>query len=174
MPDEVFSEQFHDKWRLKMDDPFYTACNYILLEACEMANLDLKDITHINRDKIGICISNLGEPLQNMLRLKLLRGGRLMTVTNFGITGALALEHGIHGHQGMNGNGCAASCYSIGDSYRMIKNGYLDIIFSGGIDTNVGNFSHHILDAVGALNPNIGKEHSTACKPFDEERLGTV
>ena len=63
MPDEVFSDEFHKKWRLKMDDRFYTACNYILLEACRMADIDLKDFRHYNRDRIGICISNLGEPL---------------------------------------------------------------------------------------------------------------
>jgi len=59
-----------------------------------------------------------------MLRLKKLRGGKLLTVTNFGITGALALDHNIQGYQGMNANGCAASMFSLGDSFRMIKDGY--------------------------------------------------
>jgi 3-oxoacyl-[acyl-carrier-protein] synthase II len=66
--------------------------------------------------------------------------------------GALALEYNLQGYQGMNANGCAASMFSIGDSYRAIKDGYQDIIFAGGIDKNVGNFSHMILDSVGALN----------------------
>lgn len=42
--------------------------------------------------------------------------------------------------------------FSLGDSYRLIKDGYQDIVFTGGIDKNVGNFSHHILDSVSALN----------------------
>ena len=93
-----------------------------------------------------------------------------MTVTNFGITGALALHYNMQGYQGMNANGCAASCYSLGDSYRMIKDGYQDIIFSGGIDKNVCNFSHHILDSVGALNQFEGADPATAVKPFDIAR----
>jgi hypothetical protein len=51
----------------------------------------------VSRERIGMIIANLGEPLQNMLRIEKLRGGRLMTVTNFGITGALALEYNLGG-----------------------------------------------------------------------------
>ena len=98
MPEEVYTEEFHEKNRIKMDDFFYSVSNYILQEALEMANLNTEEIDHVSRDRVGIFISNLGEPLQNMLRLKTLRGGRLMTVTNFGITGALALEHDLHGY----------------------------------------------------------------------------
>jgi 3-oxoacyl-[acyl-carrier-protein] synthase II len=64
--------------------------------------------------------------------------------------------------------------FSIGDSYRMIKDGYQDIVFAGGIDTNVGNFSHIILDAVGALNIHQNEDPSSAVKPFDQERRGAV
>ena len=67
----------------------------------------------------------------------------------------------------MNSNGCAASVYAIGDAYRSIMCGYQDIILVGGIDSNVGNFSHHILDSVGALNSDALISPSTACSPFD-------
>ena len=59
-----------------------------------------------------------------MHKLKNMRGGKLLTVTNFGLMGATSLHHDIHGYQGMNGNGCAASVFSMGDAYRMIKDGY--------------------------------------------------
>lgn len=152
MPAEVYTEQFHKDHKMRMDDPFYSVSNYIMKEAIEDSGLDMGGTLHVPRDRVGISISNLGEALQNMTRIKQLKGGRLLTVTNFGLMGAIALEYNLQGYQGMNANGCAASMFSIGDSYRAIKDGYQDIIFAGGIDKNIGNFSHMILDSVGALN----------------------
>lgn len=56
----------------------------------------------------------------------------------------------------------------------MIKDGYQDIIFTGGIDKNVCNFSHHILDSVGALNGYQNNEPLTSVRPWDKDRLGAV
>jgi 3-oxoacyl-(acyl-carrier-protein) synthase len=44
----------------------------------------------------------------------------------------------------------------------------------GGIDKNVGNFSHFILDNLGALNPDNPSNPTSACRPFDINRNGTV
>lgn len=73
----------------------------------------------------------------------------------------------------MNANGCAASLYSLGDAYRMIKDGYQDVMFVGGIDTNIGNFSHFILDSVGALNEENGDPEKTV-RPYDKNRKGAA
>jgi hypothetical protein len=81
-----------------MDDKFFSQSNWIMKEAMASSGIDLRtDNLPCSRERIGLIIANLGEPLQNMLRLEKLRGGRLMTVTNFGITGALALEYNFGG-----------------------------------------------------------------------------
>lgn len=95
MPAEATSEAFHEEHKMRMDDPFYTISNYILSEAIKDSGLDITNLTHIRRDRVGIQIANLGEALQNMNKLKSLRGGKLLTVTNFGLPGALALEHNL-------------------------------------------------------------------------------
>jgi hypothetical protein len=41
MPDEVFTEAFHEKNKMKMDDMFYSISNYILMEAIKNANLNM-------------------------------------------------------------------------------------------------------------------------------------
>jgi 3-oxoacyl-[acyl-carrier-protein] synthase II len=74
----------------------------------------------------------------------------------------------------MNTNGCAASMFSVGDAYRLIKDGYQHIMFTGGVDKNIGNFSHYILDTLAALNWYSNSEPLTACRPFDVERHGAV
>lgn len=158
---------------MRMDDPFYNIANAIFLEAYHDSHLDKKK-THVSRDQIGITVANLGEPLQNMFKIKTLRGGKLLTVTTFGLPGALALEHDLQGYQGMNTNGCAASMFSVGDAYRLIKDGYQHIMFTGGVDKNIGNFSHYILDTLAALNWYSNSEPQTACRPFDVERHGAV
>lgn len=46
-------------------------------------------------------------------------------------------------------------------------------MFVGGIDTNVGNFSHFILDSVGALNEE-NKDPDTTVRPYDKARKGAA
>ncbi len=118
----------------------------------------------------------MGEPLSNMLKIKQLEGGKILTVTAFGLTGALALEHNVKGYQGSNANACAASVFAVGDSYRLIKDGYQHVMFAGGIDRNIGTFSHYLLDTIGALaGDDIHREdHRDVCSPFDMGRRGTV
>lgn len=63
MPEEVYTQEFHKEHKMRMDDPFYSASNYIMKEAMKDANLDMKGKLHVPRDRIGISISNLGEAL---------------------------------------------------------------------------------------------------------------
>jgi hypothetical protein len=46
-----------------MDDPFYSVSNYIMKEAIEDSGLDMSDMLHVPRDRVGISIANLGEAL---------------------------------------------------------------------------------------------------------------
>lgn len=41
-------------------------------------------------------------------------------------------------------------------------------MFVGGIDTNIGNFSHFILDSVGALNEANGEFPEKTVRPYDK------
>jgi 3-oxoacyl-(acyl-carrier-protein) synthase len=45
-------------------------------------------------------------------------------------------------------------------------------MITGGIDKNVDNFSHFILDSVGALNTVENDKPKTAVRPFDKTRKG--
>ena len=63
MPDEVYTDEFHKEHKMQMDDKFYTISNYILKEALQMAELNLKDLKHVPRDRVGVFVANLGEPL---------------------------------------------------------------------------------------------------------------
>jgi 3-oxoacyl-(acyl-carrier-protein) synthase len=125
MAEEARTDAFHEEHKIRMEDKFYTQSNWIMKEAMLSAGLDLRqDKLPVERERIGLIIASISEPLQNMLMLEKLRGGKLVTTTTFGLTGALSLEYNIKGYQGMNGNACAASLYSLGDAYRMIKDGY--------------------------------------------------
>lgn len=63
MPKEVFTEEFHRENKMRMDDPFYSAANYIMREAIETSGIDMGSGLHVPRDRVGISIANLGEAL---------------------------------------------------------------------------------------------------------------
>jgi hypothetical protein len=41
---------------------------------------------------------------------------------------------------------------TIGNSFRLIKHGYLDAAIAGGVDTNLGNFHHNFVENMGVVN----------------------
>jgi 3-oxoacyl-(acyl-carrier-protein) synthase len=47
-------------------------------------------------------------------------------------------------------------------------------VFVGGIDTNIGNFSHFILDSVGALNEANSGDPAKTVRPYDKNRKGAA
>lgn len=88
------------------------------------------------------------------------------------LSGNLAIEFGINGMVNTVITACAASSNAIGDAYRSIKHGYLDVVMAGGSESCInpvmlGGFAN--LNAV-TESDNIDR----ASIPFDKERNGFV
>jgi len=115
----------------------------------------------------------IGHVIQVMHGNEQISKGDWLPLTPYGFISQIMKEYGMEGYQGSNGNACSATLILVGDAYRLIKDGYQDIIVAGGIDTNVGHPSHVAFDRVGAV-ANKYEDAGQAVMPFDEHRSGTV
>ncbi len=87
-------------------------------------------------------------------------------------SGNIAIEYGIHGMATSTVTACASATNSIGDAFRAIRDGYLDIIITGGgeasvIPLGVGGFT--VMQALNKTN-----DPTKASAPFDLNRSGFV
>jgi len=79
----------------------------------------------------------------------------------------------IHGENSCIGTACSASLQAIGEAFRKIKDGYLDIAFAGGGDSRLTKGGIMAYKKAHALYMGQDDPYS-ASKPFDDKRAGFV
>jgi 3-oxoacyl-[acyl-carrier-protein] synthase II len=85
----------------------------------------------------------------------------------------VAIELGITGPTVSNANGCASGAIAIGEAWRLLQDGHIDVVFAGGSEAPLypltfGSFS--IIKAMSTRNDD--PQH--ASRPFDAGRDGFV
>lgn len=85
---------------------------------------------------------------------------------------AIAIEHQVHGIVTSNVTACASATNSIGEAFRSIRDGYLDICISGGSEASVIPLGIAGFNVMHALSRSIDKNRASI--PFDAERSGFV
>lgn len=85
----------------------------------------------------------------------------------------IAIELGVSGPNSTNAMSCASGTLAIGDGFRLIRDGYADVMISGGAEAPLaplcfGAFS--IIRAMSTRNDDPG----SASRPFDKDRDGFV
>ncbi len=88
-------------------------------------------------------------------------------------SGNVAIEVGFRGANKAVVTACAAATHAIGDSFHLIRDGYEDIMITGGSEaalTNLGLASFCSLKALSRRND----EPQLASRPFDRDRAGFV
>ncbi|MGE5430498.1 MAG: beta-ketoacyl-[acyl-carrier-protein] synthase family protein [Syntrophomonadaceae bacterium] len=89
-------------------------------------------------------------------------------------TGSLiARKYGLKGPLYTNCSACAASTQAIGQSLEMIRNGELDIVIAGGLDSMLNPLGIGGFSLLGALSQR-NDSPETASRPFDAHRDGAV
>ncbi len=87
-------------------------------------------------------------------------------------TGNVAIELGIKGESMAMVTACATGTHCIGESFRMIKHGYQDIIVAGGTESSITPLSVAGFTNIKALTRAENKNRASI--PFDKERSGFV
>ena len=80
---------------------------------------------------------------------------------------------GVHGENLSLGNACAASLQAIGEAYRRIRHGDIDVAVAGGGDSRLNDGALLAYRKAQALYAGEGPPE-TASRPFDQSRKGFV
>ena len=86
--------------------------------------------------------------------------------------GQIAIEYGLYGMATSTVTACASATNSIGDAFRAIRDGYLDMVVSGGTEGSMIPLGLGGFNVMQALNKS--NDPSCASIPFDKNRSGFV
>ena len=152
---------------------------YAALEALEDAGLTREDL---DPERTGVCLGT-GEggstSIEEAVSRLVERGpSRVPPLTvakalaNFG-PAQIAMNLRIHGPCQCIVTACAAGTDAIGQSMRLIRGGYADMVFSGGAEASIVRMSMASFINIQALSVR-NAEPQKASRPFDRDRDGFV
>jgi 3-oxoacyl-[acyl-carrier-protein] synthase II len=94
-----------------------------------------------------------------------------MTIINLG-AGNVAIKYGLKGPCTSAVTACATGTNNIGDAFRAIKHGYVDVMLAGGAEAPITRLGVTGFHSMKALNSNNNPERAST--PFDKNRGGFV
>jgi len=148
-------------------------------QALEDANLDLASE---DRDRIGTMMgSALGGVAyaEDQLGLFLKQGLRavepMLALTVFGGASScnIAIELGVRGPNSTNAMSCASGTIAVGEGFRQIRDGYADVMISGGAEAPLSPLCFGAFALIRAMSTR-NDDPGSASRPFDRDRDGFV
>lgn len=169
---------FIDKKEAKRMDRYTQFAVIAAEESIKDSNLDFNTL---NRERIGVMFgSGIGGlcTIENQIRTLVAKGPNRvspltipMAISNIA-SGTIAIKYGILGSTLSLTSACATSTHCIGEAYRSIKDGYLDIVVAGGAEASICEFGIAGFQSLTALSRS--EDRNRASIPFDKERSGFV
>jgi 3-oxoacyl-[acyl-carrier-protein] synthase II len=94
-----------------------------------------------------------------------------MMIANMG-TGAVSMQHGFKGINYTTVTACASGSNAIGEAFHAIRDGYADVMVSGGAEATITPFALGAFANMTALSLSVDPDRASI--PFDAERNGFV
>jgi 3-oxoacyl-[acyl-carrier-protein] synthase II len=151
--------------------------------AAQMAIKDADlDLSQEDKDQIG---STMGSALgglqfaENQLDLYLREGIRsvdpMLALCVFGGAAScnIAIELGITGPNSTNSMSCASGTIAIGEAFRHIRDGYADVMITGGAEAPLAPLCFGAFSIIRAMSTR-NEDPGGASRPFDKDRDGFV
>jgi len=88
--------------------------------------------------------------------------------------GQIAIEHGAKGPNLSTVTACAASSHSVGEAFRMIREGISDAIITGGAEATITPLAFAGFCSMRALSTSKNDEPEKASRPFELDRDGFI
>lgn len=147
-------------------------------EAIENSGLDLEKE---DLERIGVCVGSGIGGLQSIetecIKLETSKSKRVspffipMAIVNL-VAGNIAIKYGLKGPCTSVVTACATGTNSIGDAFRLIKHGYVDVMLAGGAEAPITRIGLGGFNGMKALN--TCNDPKKASIPFDKNRAGFV
>ena len=171
-------EDYFDKRTAKRMDRFSQFAIIAAKEAWEDSKLDKEKE---NMERVGVILgSGIGglntmeKDITNLVEKGPDRVSPMfipMAICNMA-AGNVAIEFGKKGESISMVTDCATGTHCIGESFRMIKNGYQDIVLAGGTEASINPIGVAGFTNIKALSQATDKNRASI--PFDKERSGFV
>ena len=171
-------EDYFDKREAKRLDKFSQYAMIVAREAWKDSGLDKETE---NMERVGIIIgSGIGgiQTIETEHEKCMTKGpDRVspmyipMGILNMA-TGNVAIDIGAKGESIAMVTACATGTHSIGESFRMIKHGYQDVVLAGGTEAGITPLGIAGFANIKALTKSEDKTRASI--PFDKERSGFV
>ena len=171
-------EEHFDRRSAKRMDKF---SQYAIVAAREAWNDSKLDKEKENMERVGVIVgSGIGglETMQADIANLIQKGpDRVspmfipMSICNMA-AGNVAIDLGIKGESISMVTACATGTHCIGESFRMIKHGYQDIVLAGGTEASITPVGIAGFTNIKALSQATDKNRASI--PFDKERSGFV
>jgi len=153
------------------------------LSSAQMAYDDARlDLTRERHERVGVVFgSGLGGVMfheEQMLRGYEKGAHRLNplcvpTITPNSVSSQIAIYFGINGPSLLIANACASGAAAIGEAFRKIQRNEADLMFTGGAEAPLSQFTFGAYDAMRVLSARNDKPEE-ASRPFDLNRDGFV
>jgi 3-oxoacyl-[acyl-carrier-protein] synthase II len=140
------------------------------------------DLAAEDRDRIGAMMgSALGGVAyaEDQLGLFLTQGLRavepMLALTVFGGASScnIAIEFGVCGPNSTNAMSCASGTIAVGEAFRQIRDGYADVMISGGAEAPLSPLCFGAFALIRAMSTR-NDDPGSASRPFDRDRDGFV
>lgn len=169
---------FIDKKESKRMDRY---TQFAIISADEAIKDSKLDLNTISKERVGVMFgSGIGGlcTIESQIRNLVAKGPNRvspltipMAISNIA-SGTIAIKYGILGSTLSLTSACATSTHCIGEAYRNIKDGYLDIIVAGGAEASICEFGIAGFQSLTALSRS--EDRNRASIPFDKDRNGFV
>lgn len=175
---EFYPEEVIPKKEVRRLDKFSQFVLYAADEAIKSSGLDIENI---NSKRFGVYVgSGIGGFMTMESETEKIAIGKSkrvspffvpMTIINLG-AGNIAIKYGAKGPCTSMVTACATGNNNIGEAFRLIKDGYADVMLAGSGEAPITKMGVAGFASMKALNSN--NDISRASIPFDKDRSGFV
>lgn len=175
---EFHPEEVIQKKEVRRLDKFSQFVLYAADEAIKSSGLDIESI---NSKRFGVYVgSGIGGFMTMESETEKIAIGKSkrvspffvpMTIINLG-AGNIAIKYGAKGPCTSMVTACATGNNNIGEAFRLIKDGYADVMLAGSGEAPITKMGVAGFASMKALNPS--NDISRASIPFDKDRSGFV
>ena len=98
----------------------------------------------------------------------------VLMVMNNASASHISIEYGLSGSCLTLSTACASSANAIGEAFRQVRDGYVDVMLAGGAEAFLTYGGFRSWESLRVLAEEDRKDPSKSCKPFSKNRTGLV